>query len=193
MLSKIKTFLILCLSMFFVGCASVQMDTNEADASAKLFTIPTNGKVGLYIYRNETLGCGLKKSLWIDGDYLGESAAHVFFYTEVEPGKHIISTESEFGENHIGLDLKENENTYIQQEMKFGVFVGGTRLNLKSTEDGQKDILQSCKKAKNQIEHLGRTRLDYIIPDFDKIYENNFKSEPKTTIVPLDEKALKGY
>lgn len=193
MFAKFKFLGVLGIGLVFTGCASVEMESNDSDALSKSFNNPQNGKAGLYIYRNEFIGCGLKKSLWIDGDYLGETSYHTYFYTEVEPGKHIISSESEFGENHIGLNLKPNENTFVQQEIKVGVFVARTKLNLKSEEAGKKDILDSCKKAKNQINQPGRTRLPYIQSKFNQLYEENFVAEPNDAIFTTDERMGKSH
>lgn len=171
----IKNFsIILCLflSFFIVGCASVQMDSEEDDKIAKEFKVPTNNSSGVYLYRDDVVGASLKKSFWVDGVYFGESAPRTYFYFELEPGKHVISTESEFGENHLGINLEPNTLTFINQIIKFGVFVGGSKLKVKDHETG-KNELNSCKKA--TLQKGKRKELDYVKDKFDALYEANYQ------------------
>ncbi|MGQ4276447.1 DUF2846 domain-containing protein [Pseudidiomarina sp. E22-M8] len=96
---------------------------------AKEFSTPAAGTSGLYIYRDSSLGGALKKSLWVDGECLGESAPFVFFYQPVTGDEeHTISTESEFSPNDFVLYTEEGKNYYLRQYVKIGVFVGGANL-----------------------------------------------------------------
>ncbi|VVH52417.1 hypothetical protein BPUTSESOX_695 [uncultured Gammaproteobacteria bacterium] len=55
---------------------------------------PSNGKAGLYIYRDSFAGSALKKDVWVDGRCIGETASNIFFYEEVVGDKtHTISTD----------------------------------------------------------------------------------------------------
>ena len=77
------------------GCASVPMESPEADRTAKEFRTPEGEKAGLYIYRAAGIGTALKKDIWVDGECIGESAPQIFFYTEVDGDQtHTVSTES---------------------------------------------------------------------------------------------------
>ena len=42
------------------------------------------------------LGAALKKSVKIDGEVIGETAANTYFYRLVSTGPHMLATESEF-------------------------------------------------------------------------------------------------
>ena len=57
----------LLAAVLITGCASVDMASPEASAKAKQFEAPSEGKAGVYIYRNSFVGKSLKKDLWIDG------------------------------------------------------------------------------------------------------------------------------
>ena len=119
----------------------------EEDTARKTFSAPREGSTGLYIYRNSRFGGALKKSVYIDGDLIGESAPMTYIYREISPGEHRLSTESEFGDNDLVINTKAEQNYFVRQYIKMGVFVGGANLELVSEEAGKKGVLE-CKLAK---------------------------------------------
>jgi protein involved in sex pheromone biosynthesis len=129
------------------GCASVPMGSKEQDTALKNFSTPTENKAGLYIYRNTFVGQGLKKTLSLDGSVIGETANKVYFYKEITPGPHVLSTESEFSDNSINFQADGGKNYYAQQFIKMGVFVGGANLKMVDEAEGKKEVLQ-CELAK---------------------------------------------
>ena len=137
----IKLAAITLTSSLFVGCASVPMESEEASNKLKAFTSPDNGDAGLYIYRGSGAGTALKKDIWVNDECVGQSAPNVFFYKEVEGDREYkISTESEFSPNDLMVEVKSGRNYFIEQYIKFGVFVGGANLELVSEEEGKKNI-----------------------------------------------------
>tara|TARA_R110002111_G_scaffold120260_3_gene183342 strand:- start:11736 stop:12179 length:444 start_codon:yes stop_codon:yes gene_type:complete len=147
MFKKILAILAIVSSTYLTGCASVPMASHAEDHTRKQFTSPPIEVAGLYIYRNSNFGGALKKTLSIDGEIIGESAPMTYFYRELTPGKHILSTESEFSDNIATLNVEGGKNYYIEQFMKFGLFVGGANFTFVSEEVGQKGVLE-CKLAK---------------------------------------------
>jgi len=138
---KLLPFLAIAASFLVTGCASVNMASKEDSAKAKQFSAPTEKNAGLYVYRNSFAGKALKKDIWVDGKCLGESAADVFFYTQVEGGKMIkISTESEFSPNDLALTVDAGKNYFVRQYIKVGVFVGGAGLEQIAEEQAKEDI-----------------------------------------------------
>lgn len=125
------------------GCASVPMAPAAQDAALKTFEAPPADKAGLYIYRNSFVGKALKKNVYVDGEFLGESADKVYFYKQVTPGPHTISTESEFSDNAFQLVTEGGLNYFIRQYIKMGVFVGGANVEVVSAEEGKKGVLAS--------------------------------------------------
>lgn len=125
------------------GCASVPMAPPAEDAALKTFAPPPAGKAGLYIYRNSAMGQALKKNVYVDGEFLGETANKVYFYRVLEPGKHVVSTESEFSNNALNFEAEADQNYYTRQYIKLGVFVGGAGIEMVSEEEGKKNVLQS--------------------------------------------------
>ena len=137
-----KVLLLLSL-LIFGGCASVPMETLENDKLRKEFSAPPQDLSGLYIYRNSNFGGALKKSVYIDSKFIGETAPMTYFYKDIEPGEHQLSTESEFSENSLVINVKAGINYFVNQYIKMGVFVGGAGLELVPEEKGKKGVLES--------------------------------------------------
>ncbi|RRS34625.1 MAG: hypothetical protein OI74_05100 [Gammaproteobacteria bacterium (ex Lamellibrachia satsuma)] len=135
------------ITTFFSGCASVPMGSIEEDADRKMFALPTQGMSGLYVYRNSNFGAALKKAIYVDGQFIGESAPMTYFYKEVKAGQHTISTQSEFSNNDFDLNTKSNTNYFLRHYIKMGVFVGGANIEIMSEEEGKKGV-QECQLAK---------------------------------------------
>jgi len=147
MIKKTLVLLSIVASSYLAGCASVPMASIDEDKAKKEFTSPSREASGLYIYRNSNFGAALKKSVYIDGELIGETAPMTYFYRDIQPGKHELSTESEFSDNILTLDTEGGENYYVQQSIKLGVFVGGANLELVSEDEGKQGVLE-CKLAK---------------------------------------------
>ncbi len=100
-------------------------------------------------------GPALKKDVWVDGEWLGETSRGVFFYKEVMGNqKHTISTESKFSPNHLDIETAAGKQYFVQQFIKMGAFVGGANLKLVDEQTGKKAISEyafaqggNCSKA----------------------------------------------
>lgn len=125
------------------GCASVPMGPATQDAALKKFPAPAEGHAGVYIYRNSFAGQALKKNVYIDGKFLGESANKTYFYQQVKPGEHTVSTESELSDNAFKFIAQAGMNYFIEQYIKIGVFVGGANVKLVPEQEGKKGVLNS--------------------------------------------------
>lgn len=150
-MKKYLLSLFIILSLFLTGCARTTiMDTPENDKLAKQFNPPPAGYSGLYIYRDARFfGSGVKKNLYIDDKLIGASAPGVFFYKQVKAGPHKISTQSEFGLNHLNIETESGKNHFLRQYIKLGVFVGGANLEQVSEKKGKEEVLK-FKRALNQ-------------------------------------------
>ena len=136
-----NNLLITLISLLFVGCASVPTESSQKTSDAKQFTVPPEGKAGLYLYRYGSFGAALKKDIWLDGKCVGETARNTFFYEEVDAGiEHKISTESEFSPNDLLLKADSGKLYFIKQYIKFGVFVGGAGVELVDENAAKKQI-----------------------------------------------------
>jgi hypothetical protein len=125
-----------------------------ASDKAKQFAVPSAGKAGVYVYRDSFVGKALKKDVWLDGKCVGESAPDVFFYAEATPGKHTLSTESEFSPNDLAIMVEAGKNYFNRQFIKMGLMVGGADLEAMSEEQAKPAIAKlqlatagACSKA----------------------------------------------
>ena len=149
MQARIKLFAAAVGFAILTGCASVPMESPEADAALKTFASPPADQAGLYIYRDSFAGQGLKKTVTLDGKTIGETANRVYFHRLITPGLHKIGTESEFSDNVIDLVAAAGKNYYVRQSIKVGVFVGGAKLEIVPEDIGQAH-LQKCTLAASQ-------------------------------------------
>jgi len=147
MFKKLFLGLTMVSMMVLAGCASVPMGSKEDDAALKKFEQPAADKAGLYIYRNTFGGQALKKTVSLDGAVIGETANKVYFYKEIAPGKHTLSTESEFSDNSITFDAVGGKNYFAEQYIKMGVFVGGAGVKIVDEAEGKKGV-SACSLAK---------------------------------------------
>lgn len=139
----IKHFMMSAAALSFAvltGCASVPMESSETDQAYKAFSAPPQDQAGLYIFRDSMLGAALKKSVKIDGEVIGETAANTYFYRLITPGLHTLATESEFSDNLLELNAQPGKNHYVRQSMKMGLFVGGAKLTEVPESEGQKAV-----------------------------------------------------
>lgn len=125
------------------GCASVPMESPEKNQAYKAFPAPPKDQAGLYVFRDSMLGAALKKTVKIDGEVIGETAANTYFYRLVTPGSHTLATESEFSDNLLELNAQAGKNHYVRQSIKMGLFVGGAKLTEVSESEGQKAVSET--------------------------------------------------
>lgn len=117
----------------------------------KSFTTPAgNNNSGLYIFRDAYSMARLKKSLYVDGQFIGETEPMTYVYHVIPVGQHILSTESEFGNNDLSINVESGKNYFFRQFMKLGVFVDGAILVPVSEEEGKKGVLE-CKLAQPMV------------------------------------------
>lgn len=140
---------LLLLAFLAGGCASVPMASVEESGSRKAFAPPPADKAALYIFRDSSLGGSLKKTLYVNGEVIGESAPKTFFYRQVTPGTTTISTESEFSENDLSVETRGGQNYFIRQYIRIGVFVGGANLELVGEEEGREGV-RACELAQER-------------------------------------------
>lgn len=133
--------------LLFSGCASVPMGDPRQDAALKTFTVAKE-KAGIYIYRNESMGAAVKMDVAIDGRPVGQTAAKTYFYKEVSPGKHVISSTAE-NTDTLEVDAKAGTLTFIWQEVKMGLMYARNKLHLVSEEEGKRGVQETSLAASN--------------------------------------------
>ncbi len=139
---KKSLFICLLASSVLAGCASVPMQSSQESEQLKKYNPPSSNKAGIYVYRKDSMfGAALKKDVRIDNACIGETARGVFFYHEVEGDKdHTFSTESEFSDNDLVIRTMSGQLYFVEQNIKFGAFVGGAELILVNNDQGKSDV-----------------------------------------------------
>lgn len=140
-------FVPLLIALAISGCASVPMGDPKQDAALKAFNVAKD-KAGIYVYRNESMGAAVKMDVSIDGKAIGQTAAKTYFYKEVTPGKHTISSTAE-NTDTLEVDAKPGTLTFIWQEVKMGLLYARNKLHLVSEEEGKKGVQETTLAASN--------------------------------------------
>ena len=147
------------------GCASVPMANQAEDNLFKEFKIGA-GVSGLYIYRNESLG--VRMNVTVDGIALGQTAYKTYFYTEVDPGYHKITSESEGVDSRLDIYTEAGKLYYIWQEMKTGMWKPRTMLRQVSEAVGRSGVQESklIKSSMTKVKDtMHRIQVDEISGD----------------------------
>lgn len=140
-------FVPLLVALAISGCASVPMGDPKQDAALKAFNVAKD-KAGIYVYRNESMGAAVKMDVSIDGRAIGQTAAKTYFYKEVTPGKHTISSSAE-NTDTLEVDAKPGTLTFIWQEVKMGLLYARNKLHLVSEAEGKKGVQETTLAASN--------------------------------------------
>jgi hypothetical protein len=101
------------------GCASPRAPL-EQDALARLMH-PVEGKSVIYVFRNEQASAPWRIGVAVDGKSMGRTRVQTYFRWSVEPGRHIIVSESEHPSTLI-MDTEAGQVYYVWLEVSSGVF-----------------------------------------------------------------------
>jgi hypothetical protein len=132
---------IIVVALLLSACASVPKGDPTQDTALKTFTVPAE-KASLYVYRNESMGAGVKMNVTLDGKPLGSTAAKTYLYAEVEPGQHKLSSEAE-NTSELSIDTVAGKAYYVWQEVKMGVLYARNKLQLVDEKTGQDGVKES--------------------------------------------------
>ncbi|MDR1350352.1 MAG: DUF2846 domain-containing protein [Zoogloeaceae bacterium] len=139
-----KTFrnLLLALGMATLSaCASVPMGDVAQDAALKNFTANPD-TAGVYIYRNESIGAGVRMDVEVDGKPIGQTAAKTYLYQDLTPGRHTLASKSE-NTDTLNIDVVAGKLYYVWQEVKMGILYARTKLHLVDEVTGQAGVKET--------------------------------------------------
>lgn len=151
MYKKNKSYVAILLAtlLLLTGCATTSQKLGSAlDQQAKQFK-PSKNYANIYIYRDEYMGGALSMNLHINGKLMGTTGPMTYFMLKVKPGKYKIHSNDDINDS-ITINAKTKKNYFIWQEMKMGLFVGGTKLSLVDTKTGRKGVLE-CERMKPNL------------------------------------------
>lgn len=138
-------YALITAALLMSGCASVPMGDPKQDAALKTFTV-SKDKAGIYIYRNESMGAAVRMDVAIDGQPIGRTAAKTYFYKEVAPGKHVVTSTAE-NTDTIEVEAKPGTLTFIWQEVKMGLLYARNKLHLVSEDEGKRGVQETSLAA----------------------------------------------
>lgn len=141
---KHRMFVLVAI-LALAGCASVPMGDPKRDAELKTFSVAQD-KAGIYVFRNESMGGAVKMDVSIDGQLIGQTAAKTYFYKDVTPGKHTVTSTAE-NTDTLEVDVQPGTLAYIWQEVKMGLLYARTKLHLVSEAEGKKGVQETSLAA----------------------------------------------
>ncbi len=147
MLNQLKVVFAVALVAIVSGCAGIIKAPASMDSEAKQFkNDPAVAQV--YVYRNESLGAAISMPVAVNGKLAGSTGANSFFKFDLAPGKHTISSQGD--ESELDIIVKANELYFVWQEVKMGVFSGGSELQQVDAKEGM-DGVSECTMIKSKF------------------------------------------
>lgn len=147
-----KKFGMICsllVVLWLAGCATVPMATPELDTKAKAFT-PAPGKGSLYVYRNENFGSAIPMTVSLNGRNIGQTASKTYFFLTLDPGKYSVESHAE-NVASVGVDVESGQNYFVWQEVKMGLFMARSALQVVDDKTGRAGVLESKMVAANTL------------------------------------------
>ena len=140
----IKQFTLTALLAFTVltaGCASVKMADEGQDAQAKTFQV-TPDKANIYVYRNESMGAGVKMPVALNGKPVGQTVAKSYLMLSVPAGSQTLVSSAE-NDSELKLTAEAGKNYFVWQEVKVGFIKARNNLQVVDEKTGRAGVSES--------------------------------------------------
>ena len=130
--------------------ASEEKDSDEKESGYVQFTDdhPVGDvqadKALVYVVRPTSMGFAIKSFFMVDDAIVGINKGSSYFFTHVDPGKHVFWSKSE-NVDALELAAEAGKTYYIQQHVKMGGFKARTKLEVLDEAQG-KEALAKCHK-----------------------------------------------
>ncbi|MET3107220.1 hypothetical protein AAKU58_002046 [Oxalobacteraceae bacterium GrIS 1.18] len=111
-MKRIVGLILLLLSLFLTGCASVPMAPADQDVKAKQFS-PLENKAALYVYRNDSMAGTIPITVAVNGQTLGEAVSKSYFELNLLPGTYALTS---YEKNESGLSKTNDANLAMTVE-----------------------------------------------------------------------------
>lgn len=126
----------LVLASFVAGCASGPKYSKVADS---LPPIPS-GKARIYFYRDASpVGSAVQSPIVLGGEQVGKSVPGSFFFVDVAPGDHEVSSRTET-EKKLSFTVDAGQTRYVRSRVSLGAFIGHIGLFLEDEETAMKTM-----------------------------------------------------
>jgi hypothetical protein len=102
---------------------------------------PTVGRI--YFYRESSmLGMAMEPAIKVDGNKVGESSSGDYFYVDLAPGTHEVSTSTEKKET-TSVTVTAGQTIYVKTEVSMGFLVGHVSPEVVPNDTAESEI-QDC-------------------------------------------------
>ena len=132
---------LLAFAALTAGCASVKMADDSQDAQAKTFQV-TPGKANIYVYRNESMGAGVKMPVTLNGKPVGETVAKSYLMLAVPAGQQTLVSSAE-NDSELKLTAEPGKNYFVWQEVKMGFIKARNNLQVVDDKTGRAGVTES--------------------------------------------------
>ena len=141
MFKQITFTALLALTALTGGCASVKMADESQDAQAKTFQV-TPDKANIYVYRNESMGAGVKMPVALNGKPVGQTVAKSYLMLSVPAGQQTLVSSAE-NDSELKLTAEAGKNYFVWQEVKVGFIKARNNLQVVDDKTGRAGVAES--------------------------------------------------
>jgi len=132
---------LLALTALTGGCASVKMADESQDAQAKTFQVAPD-KAHIYVYRNESMGAGVKMPVALNGKPVGQTVAKSYLMLSVPAGQQTLVSSAE-SDSVLKLTAEAGKNYFVWQEVKVGFIKARNSLQVVDDQTGRAGVAES--------------------------------------------------
>jgi Protein of unknown function (DUF2846) len=119
---------LLSVAACLAGCGSASLAPAKTDTLAKLM-LPVEGKAVIYLFRNFPPSNGWTIHVTLDGKDMGVTGGQDYFRWEVNPGEHIVISET-VDWSGLVINAEAGRIYYVWQDIGMGLFVPTSKLTL---------------------------------------------------------------
>ncbi|MBK5398060.1 DUF2846 domain-containing protein [Pseudomonas sp. TH39(2020)] len=141
MFKQITFTALLVLTALTGGCASVKMADESQDVQAKTFQV-TPDKANIYVYRNESMGAGVKMPVALNGKPVGQTVAKSYLMLSVPAGQQTLVSSAE-NDSELKLTAEAGKNYFVWQEVKVGFIKARNNLQVVDDKTGRAGVAES--------------------------------------------------
>lgn len=132
---------LLTMTALTAGCASVKMADENQDAQAKTFQVSPD-KANIYVYRNESMGAGVKMPVALNGKPVGQTVAKSYLMLTVPAGQQTLVSSAE-NDSELKLTAEPGKNYFVWQEVKVGFIKARNNLQVVDDKTGRAGVSES--------------------------------------------------
>src|SRR5262245_43663712 len=142
-MNRVLTLAGCVVALFLVGCAGTIQRVPMPDQS-KTVEDPTKGRI--YVMRPSSLDNMVSMNIADGVDPTGKTGPSGYLCWDRQPGDVVVSSASE-NTSRVSLAVRPGSVHYILQNIRMGIWVARTDLEVLDEEKGKKE-LKKCKPAK---------------------------------------------